>query len=342
MHSNSNDVVTTGTGDFVCKDGRAYFFRNPGEKLQMRRQIRTVGQQAFTLVELLMVVAILMLFMALLLPALKTAREHGRRAKCLSNLHQISIAMVMYADQNNGKLPPYFYTAQKSVNGSGDPSYQILIKAPWTIWDVGMISNAKILLCPTDRNPTLINTTDPKGNPIVVPTSYGYNFEPFMQGTGILNVDFSQTVLIFDGKPDQISGDWSGNGSTTIASLGGSGSGGDGGVSLAGANGGGTGGGSSGGSSGGSGGVPTCPSCGSGGKQWICHIVQGNNNNKLYSTICTGDPSLSTHVFNHGDPCGTCDVLIFNDQLLDRRHFNRANIIFLDGHGEWLTALPSL
>jgi prepilin-type N-terminal cleavage/methylation domain-containing protein/prepilin-type processing-associated H-X9-DG protein len=59
---------------------------------------------AFTLVELLVVIAIIALLMALLLPALERARENAKRAICLNNLHQLTLAWNMYADDNDDRL----------------------------------------------------------------------------------------------------------------------------------------------------------------------------------------------------------------------------------------------
>ena len=58
----------------------------------------------FTLVELLVVIAIIALLMAIFMPPVKRAREPGRRTVCLGNLKQLSLAWVMYADENDGKL----------------------------------------------------------------------------------------------------------------------------------------------------------------------------------------------------------------------------------------------
>ncbi|MBI4024147.1 MAG: prepilin-type N-terminal cleavage/methylation domain-containing protein [Verrucomicrobia bacterium] len=58
---------------------------------------------AFTLIELLVVVAIISILAALMLPALKNARESAYSAKCIANLKQIGYAAVMYSNDNDGK-----------------------------------------------------------------------------------------------------------------------------------------------------------------------------------------------------------------------------------------------
>jgi prepilin-type N-terminal cleavage/methylation domain-containing protein len=72
-----------------------------GERPIMRRARQT---SAFTLVELLVVVAIIGVLVALLLPAVHAARESARRTQCENNLRQIGVALALHANAK-GKFP---------------------------------------------------------------------------------------------------------------------------------------------------------------------------------------------------------------------------------------------
>jgi len=62
-------------------------------------------KKAFTLIEVLMVIAIISLLMAVLMPVLAKARQEGRAVMCLGNLRQLGIAAQLYADDNDGYYP---------------------------------------------------------------------------------------------------------------------------------------------------------------------------------------------------------------------------------------------
>jgi len=61
-------------------------------------------RKGFTLIELLVVIAVIALLMAILIPVLRSARELGQRTVCLSNLRQLTLAWIAYAEQYDSKI----------------------------------------------------------------------------------------------------------------------------------------------------------------------------------------------------------------------------------------------
>ena len=67
--------------------------------------MRRRTQSGFTLVELLVVIAIIGVLIAMLLPAVESVREAGRRATCTNNLHQLALGCLQH-ESAQGFFPP--------------------------------------------------------------------------------------------------------------------------------------------------------------------------------------------------------------------------------------------
>jgi len=72
------------------------------------------GHGGFTLIELLVVIAVIAILAGVLFPVFVTAKQQGHQARCVSNLKQIASAWLLYADDNDGRACPSYY----SRNGS--------------------------------------------------------------------------------------------------------------------------------------------------------------------------------------------------------------------------------
>lgn len=84
-----------------------------------RDPLRHSPNAAFTLLELLVVITIISILAALLLPALARAREQANRIACASNMKQLGLVFLMFADEHGGQLPagaPNQYWGEDWVN----------------------------------------------------------------------------------------------------------------------------------------------------------------------------------------------------------------------------------
>lgn len=110
---------------------------------------------SFTLVELLVVVAIIAALAAMLLPTLHKAKERGRQAVCIGHLRQLATAEIMYRDDHDGwfctltptgtNTPFDFQVKLQSYVGSKPPSLTVIPDQP------SRVGKSSVWFCPSSR-----------------------------------------------------------------------------------------------------------------------------------------------------------------------------------------------
>ena len=161
-------------------------------------------KSAFTLIELLVVIAIIAILAAILFPVFARARENARRSSCSSNLKQIGLGIIQYAQDYDERMPSGRMSEANADNVGG----------AWPILLQPYIKSIQLFSCPSNsRNSDFMNDSQfpaPNG-PRIVPVSYIAQIEAGGNGAafgargavGPNLADFatvSQTLAVVDGN----------------------------------------------------------------------------------------------------------------------------------------------
>jgi prepilin-type N-terminal cleavage/methylation domain-containing protein len=155
-----------------------------------------VRESAFTLIELLVVIAIIALLAALIFPAFSRAKESGKGAACISNLRQIGIALQVYVQENNNRLPVMRDKSWTTTNDLPSPDQVIS----------NQLGNIRVLLCPSDKWPSGQQKPAPQlGETYFEQTGCSYSWNSLLNGEDAdrltalgLRFDPHQIPLMFD------------------------------------------------------------------------------------------------------------------------------------------------
>ncbi|MFA9478092.1 type II secretion system protein [Phycisphaerales bacterium AB-hyl4] len=178
--------------------------------------------KGFTLIELLVVISIIGLLVALLLPALSSAREMSKRAVCLSGMRQLAIGTTLYADDYNNWMPVDYIRDTQGFTPTGVAG-RAMFWNKWTNLGLifsastgplkghGYISDPQAFFCPSvyESQPnegyayyqSLDAFEDPRRSGWIVYHSYIYRASPPVEGTtGFWRLDENPNACFLSDK----------------------------------------------------------------------------------------------------------------------------------------------
>jgi prepilin-type processing-associated H-X9-DG protein/prepilin-type N-terminal cleavage/methylation domain-containing protein len=157
-----NKVVETAGSDLVDKRkvkqakkgmiksflwNRTHLFQH-----KFRTDVSLQHTNSYTLLEILVVVAIISILASLLLPALQKAREKARQGVCLSNLKQQGCALIMFAQDYDGFLPYSCVENQYATSSDNKFNWPASCTHAYILYNLGYLKDLGVFFCPSSVN----------------------------------------------------------------------------------------------------------------------------------------------------------------------------------------------
>lgn len=164
------------------------------------RNRTTQSSAAFTLVELLVVIAMITILAAMLLPALASGKQRAKRIQCLNNQRQMAMTWVLYAGDNNdwlasnGQCNPESTANKLWVQGAfvhtgANTNVDFMMNPQYALF-ANYIKSGATYLCPTDRDTVKVNN-------IAYPKLRSYALNAYLGWTGTWDSRMSSSYAVF-------------------------------------------------------------------------------------------------------------------------------------------------